>query len=85
MVRNKVVVALYPFKAIEGGDLSLDKVSASEWPLDRVRRCPRATNVYLLLGPSNLRLMLHKLRGCRNDWYLLLGGIAGCVARACVT
>lgn len=25
MVRNKVVVALYPFKAIEGGDLSLDK------------------------------------------------------------
>lgn len=27
MVRNKVVVALYPFKAIEGGDLSLDKVS----------------------------------------------------------
>lgn len=24
--RNKVVVALYPFKAIEGGDLSLEKV-----------------------------------------------------------
>lgn len=27
MVRSKVVVALYPFKAIEGGDLSLEKVS----------------------------------------------------------
>jgi hypothetical protein len=27
MIRPKVVVALYPFKAIEGGDLSLEKVS----------------------------------------------------------
>nr|CAD7421861.1 unnamed protein product [Timema poppensis] len=25
MIRPKVVVALYPFKAIEGGDLSLEK------------------------------------------------------------
>jgi len=29
LLRNKVVVALYPFKAIEGGDLSLDKVNDS--------------------------------------------------------
>jgi hypothetical protein len=27
MIRPKMVVALYPFKAIEGGDLSLEKVS----------------------------------------------------------
>jgi len=27
MIRPKVVVALYPFRAIEGGDLSLEKVS----------------------------------------------------------
>jgi hypothetical protein len=27
MIRPKVVVALYPFKAVEGGDLSLEKVS----------------------------------------------------------
>lgn len=27
MMRTKVVVALYPFRAIEGGDLSLEKVS----------------------------------------------------------
>lgn len=27
MLRAKVVVALYPFRAIEGGDLSLEKVS----------------------------------------------------------
>jgi hypothetical protein len=27
MIRSKVVVALYPFKAVEGGDLSLEKVS----------------------------------------------------------
>lgn len=26
MLRAKVVVALYPFRAIEGGDLSLEKV-----------------------------------------------------------
>lgn len=26
MMRTKVVVALYPFRAIEGGDLSLEKV-----------------------------------------------------------
>lgn len=26
MLRTKVVVALYPFRAIEGGDLSLEKV-----------------------------------------------------------
>lgn len=26
MMRSKVVVALYPFRAIEGGDLSLEKV-----------------------------------------------------------
>ena len=26
MIRSKVVVALYPFRAIEGGDLSLEKV-----------------------------------------------------------
>jgi hypothetical protein len=26
VIRTKVVVALYPFKAIEGGDLSLEKV-----------------------------------------------------------
>lgn len=30
MIRPKVVVALYPFKAIEGGDLSLEKVSIDE-------------------------------------------------------
>lgn len=28
MLRAKVVVALYPFRAIEGGDLSLEKVKA---------------------------------------------------------
>jgi hypothetical protein len=27
MIRPKVVVALYPFKAIEGDDLSLERVS----------------------------------------------------------
>lgn len=27
MLRTKVVVALYPFRAIEGGDLSLEKVN----------------------------------------------------------
>jgi hypothetical protein len=29
MIRSKVVVALYPFRAIEGGDLSLEKVRRS--------------------------------------------------------
>lgn len=29
MLRAKVVVALYPFRAIEGGDLSLEKVSGT--------------------------------------------------------
>lgn len=27
MLRTKTVVALYPFRAIEGGDLSLEKVN----------------------------------------------------------
>lgn len=27
MLRTKIVVALYPFRAIEGGDLSLEKVN----------------------------------------------------------
>lgn len=35
MLRAKVVVALYPFRAIEGGDLSLEKVSKHP---SRVRR-----------------------------------------------
>jgi len=29
--RIKIVVALYPFKAIESGDLSLEKVSVEAW------------------------------------------------------
>jgi len=30
MLRTKVVVALYPFRAIEGGDLSLEKVKMKQ-------------------------------------------------------
>lgn len=37
----KIVVALYPFKAIEGGDLTLEKVS------DRSRDFPANWNIYL--------------------------------------
>lgn len=40
MLRAKVVVALYPFRAIEGGDLSLEKVSNTR---------PRATTSGFLL------------------------------------
>lgn len=35
MLRAKVVVALYPFRAIEGGDLSLEKVGDFNANIDK--------------------------------------------------
>lgn len=37
MLRAKVVVALYPFRAIEGGDLSLEKVKTNDIIINSVK------------------------------------------------